>query len=310
MVSHWLEPKYLVLYVFVLSALYVHFRGRVRFAFLRQLFNHSTVLAPYNVLMYLFSAVPKKPILDLRQFPELATLRDNWEIIRDEALKLYDDGYIRAAARNDDAGFNSFFKRGWKRFYLKWYYAGLPSAKALCPNTVALLESIPSLRGGMFALLPPGGCLNPHRDPFAGSLRYHLGLATPNSEACHIFVDGTFYHWRNGEDILFDETYIHSAENRTDVTRLILLCDVERPLRTKIMAALNRFVCRRFMRATASPNTEVDSTGLLNAFFSKVYHPIAERLDAAGKRLKAWNRTVYYLVKYSLILGVLYAIFV
>jgi beta-hydroxylase len=33
----------------------------------------------------------------------------------------------------------------------------------------------------MFALLPGGSHLNPHRDPFGGSLRYHLGLSTPNS---------------------------------------------------------------------------------------------------------------------------------
>jgi beta-hydroxylase len=34
----------------------------------------------------------------------------------------------------------------------------------------------------MFAMLPANGSLNPHRDPFAGSLRYHLGLITPNDE--------------------------------------------------------------------------------------------------------------------------------
>ena len=49
----------------------------------------------------------------------------------DEALKLYDEGYIRVALDNNDIGFNSFFKRGWKRFYLKWYGDFLPSASAL-----------------------------------------------------------------------------------------------------------------------------------------------------------------------------------
>ena len=42
----------------------------------------------------------------------------------------------------------------------------------------------------MFAVLPPGGKLGAHRDPFAGSLRYHLGLVTPNSDKCRILVDG------------------------------------------------------------------------------------------------------------------------
>src|SRR4051812_49977658 len=90
-----------------------------------------------------------------------------------------------------------------------------------------------------FAMLPPGGDLGRHRDPFAGSLRYHLGLVTPNNDRCRIFVDGQPYAWRDGEAVLFDETFIHWAENRTDVDRLILFCDVERPLRSRIAARLN-----------------------------------------------------------------------
>ncbi|MFX5366545.1 aspartyl/asparaginyl beta-hydroxylase domain-containing protein, partial [Acinetobacter baumannii] len=86
------------------------------------------------------------------------------------------EGFIRAAAKNNDWGFYSFFKGGWKRFYLKWYDDFLPSAQSLCPKTVALLDSIPTVHGAMFAMLPPGGKLGAHRDPFAGSLRYHLGL--------------------------------------------------------------------------------------------------------------------------------------
>ena len=76
----------------------------------------------------------------------------------------------------------------------------------------------------MFALLPPGGKLDAHRDPFAGSLRYHLGLVTPNSDKCRILVDGVPRVWRDGEAFMFDETFIHSAENTTDVSRMILFC--------------------------------------------------------------------------------------
>jgi hypothetical protein len=79
---------------------------------------------------------------------------------------------------------------GRKRFYLKWYDDFLPSAGSLCPKTVELLNAIPSVHGAMFAMLPPGGKLGAHRDPFAGSLRYHLGLVTPNSNKCRILVDG------------------------------------------------------------------------------------------------------------------------
>jgi beta-hydroxylase len=300
-----LAPKFIVVYLFVGSALYVHLRGRVRHTFVRQLKDHSTIMAPYNTLMYLFSAVPSKPFIDVQRLPELAKLRDNWQVIRDEALGLMGEGRIRAATGHNDMGFNSFFKEGWKRFYLTWYGEALPSAQALCPKTVALLESLPTVNGAMFALLPPGGKLNRHRDPFAGSLRYHLGLVCPNSDDCRIFIDGEPYSWRDGQDVLFDETFIHSAENKTDVTRIILFCDVERPLKTRWMAAFNRWVSRNIIRASASQNVENEHVGAAN----RIYALLGRGSDVLT-RLKRKNRTVFRAVKYALIAGLVYWIFV
>ena len=304
-----LELKHLILGAFLLSVLYVHLRGKVRFSFGRQLFNHSSLLAPYNALMYLFSAVPAKPLLTDRDLPELAALAKNWQVMREEALKLSEEGYIRTALNNNDIGFNSFFKRGWTRFYLKWYDQPLPSAEALCPRTVAILKDLPSVKGAMFASLEPRSRLNPHRDPFAGSLRYHLGLVTPNSASCFINVDGEPYYWKDGEAVLFDETYIHFVENNTDETRIILLCDIERPLRFGVLRALNRWVSRRIVTASATQNVENEPVGALNLFYGRVYHPIAQRVSGAARKLKQRNRTLYRALQYSVGLGLLYLIF-
>ena len=260
-------------------------------------------MAPYNVLMYLFSAVPNRPILQVEMVPELAVLRDNWRTIREEALKLFAQDQIRAADKYNDWGFNSFFRTGWKRFYLKWYGAALPSARANCPNTVELLNAIPTVKGAMFASLPPGGRLVQHRDPYAGSLRYHLGLLVPKSAGdCRIFIDGEPYYWREGNDILFDETYLHYAENTTGDDRIILFCDVERPLRSRAMTAVNRWVSKHIINESATQNEEGERVGWLNRIFSYVYH-----VRLAGKQMKAWNKRVYYAVKYLLIGGILAA---
>ena len=283
--------------LYVLSVAYVHFRGRTRLRFARQLFDHSGLFAPYNVLMYAFSALPAKPILDRPRFTNLDPLRDAWRDIRDEATHLFDEGYIRAAEKHNDASFGSFFKEGWKRFYLKWYGEPLPSAHALCPKTVALLATIPSVKAAMFALLPPGSKLNPHRDPFAGSLRYHLGLITPNSDDCLIFVDGEPYSWRDGEDIVFDETFVHWAENKTDQTRVILFCDVERPLRTPIMRGINRVVSRVLGQATATQNVATEHVGAVNRLYGA-----AHRLGERKKAFKRRNPRVYRFGRYALIL--------
>lgn len=297
--------KFIILYIFIASAVYMHFRGKVRFKFFRQLFDHSTFMAPINSFMYLFSAIPNRPYIDVEHFPELAVLRDNWQVFRDEARVLLEQSQIKASAQYNDIGFNSFFRKGWKRFYLKWYEDFLPSATQLCPKSVALLKSVPTVNAAMFALLPKDGVLMKHRDPYAGSVRYHLGLITPNSDQCYISVDGTSYYWKDGEAVMFDETYIHYAENRCDMNRVILFCDIERPLRNRIATKINHFFCKYMMAAAATKNTDTDRVGGINKAFKYLYS-----IRLVGKKLKAYNKLLYYTVKYLLYGSILYLIFV
>jgi len=288
--------KWLLVTLFVASALHVHYRGRVRHRLSRQLLDHSTFMAPINSVMYLCSRVPTTPFIDPdREFPELLPLRTHWTTIRDEALALQEMKKIRAADGYTDVGFNSFFRRGWKRFYLKWYGTAHPSATALCPQTTALLASIPTVKAAMFAELPPGSELRPHRDPFAGSIRLHLGLATPNDDRCYIEVDGQRHSWRDGAWTMFDETYIHHARNDSQSDRIILFCDIERPMRWRWAQALNRLVGRTLLAAGASPNQDGDGTGGINRAFRYFY---VVRLKA--KALKERNNPLYQFLKWSL----------
>ena len=295
------SPKWWLLAFWVGSVAYVHWRGQVRHRFLRQLADHSTFVAPLNTVIYACSSVPRTPILDPRGFPELDLLRDNWETIRDEARALYGLGAIGRSDGTNDLGFNSFFKKGWGRFYFHWYGNFLPSARELCPRTCALLEKTPGVKAAMFTLLAPGSRLPLHRDPWAGSLRYHLGLITPNSDDCRIIVDGQARGWRDGQDLMFDETFIHTAENRTDQPRIILFCDVERPLNNPLARGFNWLVGRTLAAASASRNRPGEPLGVLNHAFKYVYS-----LRIFGKRLKAQNRHLYYAFKYTLMLGLGY----
>jgi beta-hydroxylase len=292
-------PTRVALGLVAVSAAAVHLRGRARLRFGRQLTDHSTFTAPYNALVYLASRSPARPFLDPDDFPELKTLTDSWQVFREEGLRLLDEGKVRAATGDNDLGFHSFFKQGWKRFYLKWYDHPLPSAQALCPRSTEILRGLAGVKGAMFATLPPMANLGQHRDPFAGALRYHLGLRTPNSERCWIRVDGEKRPWRDGEAMVFDETYVHWAWNGTDVTRLILLCDIERPLAWP-MRPINRWAMRRVMGATGSPNEAGERIGAINRLYARV-----AGVQTAIKALKANNRPLYEAQKWATILGVL-----
>jgi beta-hydroxylase len=291
---------WIALAAFFGCAVLVHLRGRVRLPALRQLVDHSTWLAPYNVCMYAFSRVPNRPFLDLGEFPELQPLAKHWRTIRDEAQALAAGGRLRNPDSAEDVAFQAFFKRGWQRFYLKWYGDFLPSARSLCPATVALLESLPNVHAAMFARMAPASRLGKHRDPFAGSLRYHLSLVAPGTAECGIEVDGQPYFWRDGEAVLFDATFVHRAHNRTGESRTILFCDVERPLRGAVPTAINRFVIRRVVGITAARNDGVEPLGLANRVF-----PFVAPLHRASRRLKARAPRLYRGLKVGTILGVL-----
>jgi beta-hydroxylase len=295
----------LVLAIFIISAIYIQNRGTVQHErWQRKLSDHANFLAPINCLFYIFAKDKKTAYLNPADFPELKILQDNWETIRDEALSLNAEAKIRASDKLDDLGFNSFFKTGWKRFYLKWYGANLKSAEQLCPQTVALINQVPNIKGAMFTMLPPGARLVKHRDPYAGSLRYHLGLSTPNSEDCFISVDGQPYFWRDGEAVMFDETYIHYAHNKTDQNRIILFVDVKRPVNFFLVDWFNELFSRIVVAGSATKNMDGDKVGFLNRAFGTLY-----KIRLLGKKLKAFNTTIYYLVQYSLYLALIYWIF-
>src|ERR1700694_3539384 len=112
--------KLIVLTVFLGSMIFVQLRGRERHRWRKQFFDHSALLAPLNAVMYLLSRVPAPPYLSVDHFQGLRELELHWREILAEAETLAEMRRIKASEQNDDAGFNSFFKEGWKRFYLKW----------------------------------------------------------------------------------------------------------------------------------------------------------------------------------------------
>lgn len=283
------------------SLVYVYrWRGTTRYVTLKQYLRKSwPIFAPLNCLLYMAThGSARKPVLDSGYLKNISALRDNWRTIRDEAFALqsinaFDAARAPGSVGYYDIGFRTFYKRGWSKFYLKWYGTEHRSAMRLCPKTMALLAQVPQVRGAMFAILPSGAQLTLHADPLACSLRYHLGLSTPNSEECHIVVDDARLVWRDGQDFVFDETYPHYAQNKADTSRLILLCDVERPMNLpgRIFNGFYSIVAK----STVVPNTPEDARGLFSAIFAALA-PLQER----AQRLRARRRWLYNICKFSL----------
>ncbi len=275
------------------------FRGQARWEnFTEYVRKGWPIFTPFNCLLYIFTQKrAQKAIMNVADYPELLPLQQNWETVRDEAVNLYKHQYFEktkqeGAQSSYDLGFRTFFKYGWSKFYLTWYGHTHESAQKLCPKTVALVNSIPSINGAMFSLLPVGSQLTRHLDPVACSLRLHMGLVTPNNDSCYINVDGKNYSWRDGELFIFDETFLHFAKNESEQYRLILMCDIERPM--FLIGSVINFFYKGLMRTTLVPNMDGDSRGLVNAIFSFLSPTLKKT-----KTLKQTNPALYKVVKHS-----------
>lgn len=201
--------------------------------------NHKYPLSPLNLLVY--AATPRDirslaivPITP-RTFFNVSILRNAFQTIQSEAL-----GALAASRPiQKEQFFTAIADAGWKRFYLKWYTAACdPLAQKLCPRTCALLQRMPNVKLAMFSILEPGSRILPHSGLFRGCYRYHMGLQAPG-DGCFINIGGEHYSWKEGEDVLFDDTFNHFVINNTAQRRIVLFLDVERPLMWPEARALN-----------------------------------------------------------------------
>ncbi len=137
----------------------------------------------------------------------------------------------------------------WKSFFL--LIAGEPVARNAerCPATMAALREIPGIQTAMFSILAPRAHIPEHRGIYNGFLRFHLALITPvAADSCWIRVADQRINWRSGSCFVFDDTFPHEVHNDTDEIRVVLLCDVVRPLPFPL-SLLNRVVIAGLRRS-------------------------------------------------------------
>jgi beta-hydroxylase len=172
-------------------------------------------------------------IYDNAAFPWAASIEQEWRVVRRELdavmvrkaeLPNVQDIAADAAALSQDAA--------WKVFPLIAYGVRSDPNIALCPETWRIVQTIPGLRTAMFSILEPGKRLPPHRGPYNGVLRLHLGLLIPEPrERMAIRIGHEHRHWAEGRALIFDDAYEHEAWNESGQVRVVLFVDFERPMR-------------------------------------------------------------------------------
>jgi len=203
------------------------------------------VLAPIERFVGKRSLVGDETFFPAERFPWVEHIERNWETIRREAEALLADREALPSFQeiskdqieitNDDR---------WKTFFLYGYGFEADLGVELCPKTAELMRQIPGMTTAMFSILSPNKHILPHRGPYKGVLRYHLGLIVPSDkQACRIRVGQDIRHWEEGGSLIFDDTFDHEVWNDTDEVRIVLFVDVLRPL-PRFESLINRAIVR------------------------------------------------------------------
>ncbi len=180
-----------------------------------------------------YSTVGNPPVYDKATFPWVAEVERAYPAIRAELERVL-------TRKEELPGFHELSSdvatisadSGWKTYLLCGYGFRSEANIAACPQTWTACRKIPGLITAMFSILEPGKHLPPHRGPYNGVLRLHLGLIVPEPrDQLGIRVETQLYRWREGEAVVFDDAYEHEAWNRTAHTRVVLFVDFIKPTR-------------------------------------------------------------------------------
>lgn len=201
---------------------------------LPQLLAMRTIQTTMELLAIHRSPVGMTPFFEPHLFPWTQALESAAPDIIDEYERI--EARIRDIPAFEDLSPEQRFlsnDKCWKSLILKTYEGEASSlGRQLCPRTLEALDAIPGARLAFFSVLEPGKKLPPHRGPYRGILRCHLGIKIPSQrERCRIRVGKEWRSWEKGKVLVFDDSYDHEVANDTNERRVVLFIDFVRPLK-------------------------------------------------------------------------------
>ncbi|CAH1378327.1 unnamed protein product [Tenebrio molitor] len=161
-----------------------------------------------------------------------SVLEANWQKIRDEGISVMNknDLFQSESENLKDTG-------DWKQFEL--FARGQKNVENCkkCPITCKIIDSIPDARGckrgqTKFSVMHPTTHVWPHCGPTNCRLRVHLGLKVP--PRTYIRVADEIRSWKNGEVLIFDDSFEHEVWHNGTTFRLVLIVDVWHPELTSL----------------------------------------------------------------------------
>lgn len=197
----------------------------------------------------------KTNFYDVARFPALRELFSEWQIVRDEFLRL--EAPLMTMSRLDKsheevlAELNEYIAEGnrfgwiegwgkngsnpdWLQYGLAAFDTMIPYVDPVLNQTLGMLQKIDGIKICAFAKLKSGAMLPVHTHPEIDEedlLQMHLPLVTATEKNySYLNVAGEFRQFVCGEPIVFDGSLDHFALNESPTDRVILYMEFSRKL--------------------------------------------------------------------------------
>lgn len=179
-----------------------------------------------------FEFTDKNPkfFYDPRDFSFLNPLLSGFDLIKKELIELIAEGKEQQWLRTFPDYVKSDEYKAWKVFSFVFFNMRLPQNAKLCPRTAQLVYSIPEILSCDYSYLNPSTHVLPHKGYSRMVLRCHLPLIVPDEKLCALRVGNETRHWKEGELLIFDDSFEHEAWNKSDEKRVVLMFDIPNPL--------------------------------------------------------------------------------
>lgn len=166
-------------------------------------------------------------------YPELDNITRAFPAIQKEFDQLIAAGVSLPQYHEVDSGeraISSTTPKRWNVFVLEVLGHKVEPNRLRCPETCRAVAQVPNVVQAFFSILDPGKSVPEHEGPYLGYLRYHLGVRVPTQNPPRIVVNSQPYVWKEGEAVMFDDSWPHAVINDCDQMRAVLIVDVKRPL--------------------------------------------------------------------------------
>ena len=187
---------------------------------------------------FYFPGLPQRQFYERDEFSWLAEVEQAVPEMQVELRTILAEGqdfapYVESSSERPRAANPLINDPSWGAYYFWRNGKIVPENATRCPVTIKALEHAPMpliderSPVALWSLLKPGTHIQPHHGMLNTRLICHIPLIVPKD--CAIRVGNETRAWREGEALIFDDSFEHEAWNKSGDTRVILLFEIWRP---------------------------------------------------------------------------------